>query len=109
VRAALTELHARVAAGTLHKRRLEKLIEHGLNAQQDWSQTWAPEWGSIIEAAWKHKSISDEQVGRYLRQSILMLFSDDRGTIPTSVAQSRLAEIPRSKYAGESTWIRSAM
>src|SRR5690606_10062509 len=47
--------------------------------------------------------------GRYLRQSILMLFSDDRGTIPTSVAQSRLAEIPRSKYAGESTWIRSAM
>ena len=67
VSAALTELHSRYSANRLDHEAAMRLVQRGIDVQEDSSQLWLPGWGNLVEAAWIDGLLTDDQKSNYAR------------------------------------------
>jgi hypothetical protein len=66
---ALLEIKRRMDRGDLSERQIRAVVADALDIQADAQQQWDPCWGDIIERAILRGLLTEEQVGRYLRQA----------------------------------------
>lgn len=69
---ALTELGARLSAGTLSDREISALVEEALEIQAHQGQFWLPEWGDLVMTAYSAGKVGAAQLLRYARKAIVI-------------------------------------
>ncbi len=67
--AALAELVARLADGSVRPPAYARIIAVGLDYQGDGARSWEPDWGTLLEQAHSSGRLTDAQWARYLRQA----------------------------------------
>ena len=66
----LAELVSRAAKGKLPQPTVERLAQRGLVIQANDNATWLPEWGDLIELAYRKGWLSDEDIQQYAQRAL---------------------------------------